>query len=93
MSLEDVYPGGRAIVHTLAPPPGTVEAATFMRLSGLDMVDVYPTLPMFSGQADKRAPRRWRWGWMAVGVLVGAALAGPIGAAVGLAGGLVGTAR
>ncbi len=91
--IEDVYPSGIPAVRAMAPPPGTPEAAAFVRTSGLRETDVYPLISCVGGSAIYPR-RRWRWGWVVAGVLVGAALVGPIGAAVGVvAGGLVGASR
>jgi hypothetical protein len=84
LAFEDVYPGGTAVVRRLAPPKGSHEAKAFARASGLS----HRTL--FGGEIESEEPLRWRWRWAAVGAIVGAALAGPIGA---VAGGLIGGTR
>ncbi len=89
LRVEDVYPGGLATVRAMAPSQGTPEAAAFASAAGLGLGELYPT--MFAGEAPGR---RWRWGWMALGVLVGAAFVGPLGVPLGaVAGGLIGGAR
>ena len=89
LRMEDVYPGGLATVRAMAPSPGSPEAAAFASAAGLRLGELYP--PAFAGEASRR---RWRWGWMALGVLVGAALAGPLGVPLGaVAGGLIGGSR
>lgn len=91
--IEDVYPSGIRAVRAMAPPKDAPEAAAFVRASGLRETDVYPLISCVGGM-QVYPKRRWRWGWVVAGVIVGAALVGPIGAAVGVvAGGLVGAAR
>lgn len=85
MSVETVYPGAMGSIRALAPPMGSPEASAFVAATGLAEGDVYP---IFGGEVS--SARRWRWGWVAMGILVGAALGGPLGAA---AGGLLGATR
>jgi hypothetical protein len=85
LAFEDVYPGGTDAVRRLAPPKGTHEAKAFARATGLSHRTI------FGGEAvGLEEPLRWRWRWAAVGAIVGAAFAGPIGA---VAGGLIGGTR
>ena len=91
--IEDVYPSGIEMVRAMAPPRDAPESAAFVRASGLSTGDVYPLISCVGGAAAQPR-RRWRWGWVVAGVLVGAALVGPIGAAVGVvAGGIMGATR
>lgn len=87
MQLEDVYPGALAIVRAMAPPAGSIEAPTFVRAVGLRFIDVYPPAGagiVVAGETPSQALRtRWRWVWPAAGLLVGAAVAGPVGLVVG----------
>jgi hypothetical protein len=86
MRLEDVYPGGLGVVRSMAPGRGSSEAAAFAAAAGLGLGELYPP-STFAGEIPRK---RWRWGWMAVGAFVGAALLGPVGA---VAGGLIGGTR
>jgi hypothetical protein len=89
MSVEDVYPGEIAAARALTPRAGSAESVEFLRVTGLREAEVYPPVVAI-GWDLLPSRRRWRWGWIAVGVIVGAALAGPVGA---LAGGLIGGVR
>ena len=92
--VEDVYPDAVGAMRALAPPMGSPEAPAFMRATGLSQREVYPPLISCVGGMQVYPRRRWRWRWAAVGFLVGAALAGPLGAAAaGVAGGLIGGSR
>jgi hypothetical protein len=87
LGVWDVYPEGLMAVQAMAPEQGSAESGTFAAAAGLELADVY------FGSEVKPIKRRWCWSWAAVGVLVGAALVGPIGAVVGLAGGLLRSPR
>jgi hypothetical protein len=89
MGVETVYPGGMSQVRRLAPARGSPEAAPWVKAVGLRASDVYP--PSSGGSfAGETVSRKRRWGWTAVGLFVGACLAGPLGA---MAGGLIGVTR
>lgn len=73
--VDDVYPGGMAMIRSLAPVNG-LEMGEFARAAGLHPADLY----MFGAEAPASG---WDWRWTMIGAALGAMFGGPVWAAAG----------
>jgi hypothetical protein len=82
LSVDGVYPNGMAKIRALAPPAGSIDAATFASAVGLSLTEIYPP-----NVANTRRSIHWMgtaagliagvlvgWPWPLVGVVGGVAI-------------------
>ena len=74
--VDDVYPGGLAMIRSLAPTGG-LEMGEFARAAGLLPSELY------SFGAETPSPAAWDWRWTMFGAALGAMFGGPVWAAAG----------
>ena len=77
--VDDVYPGGMAMIRSLAPTGG-LEMGEFARAAGLLPIELY-SFDTFGVETPSSSS--WDWRWTAIGAAVGAMLGGPMWAAAG----------